>query len=168
MAPAAVVAELEDSSWIEQHGPPALAIEPELVAVACVVAEAREALAAHGLRRTDHTSVEIAVMRPADARTEEASIMTMMVSFRIEGRQCSHFVLCRTAILIARGVRRNPAACALVKKENRPWCDEIKATGGAVCDRLARIFDGHHPVLPRQPKQSRCEPSALALQHNPS
>jgi hypothetical protein len=60
-----------------------------------VVADRIEALAAHGLRLTDHTRAETAVISAASARTAAGSRMSMACLPNHEGPLCSLIVPCR-------------------------------------------------------------------------
>ena len=77
-APMAPLTKLHDLPRFDEHGPfTCPAFNPQHVAMAMVVADGIEALAAHGLRRTVHMRVERAVISAASAKTAGGSRMNM-------------------------------------------------------------------------------------------
>lgn len=86
MAPPTLVAQLQHGARIDQNRASAFAVEPELVSMPSLVAQASEALATHGLRRMDQMRAETVVISPANARTVAASTTNRGLSFSYRRR----------------------------------------------------------------------------------
>ena len=81
LRPGALLAEHRDLQGVEHGNAPTLqAIDPQCIAMAREIRDRVEALRAHGLRRTDQISAEIAVMRAANADMMSGSIMSTATS----------------------------------------------------------------------------------------